>query len=118
MDDILKKSLLYDFYGELLTEHQKSIYEDVTLNDLSLTEVADNEGISRQGVYDLIKRIDKKLMNYENKLHLIEKFEIARENVSEIKDITVKVLESEQDEETTRRIMMIARLADEILDEY
>ena len=118
MEDILKKSLLYDFYGELLTEHQKRIYEDVTLNDLSLSEVADNEGISRQGVYDLIKRIDKKLINYENKLHLIEKFLKARENISEIKEITVKVLEAEHSESTTKRLKKIAKLADEILDEY
>ena len=68
MDKILRQSLLYDFYGELLTEHQKSIYEDVVMNDLSYSEVARLNGISRQGIYDLIKRIyinyteDKKLM--------------------------------------------------------
>jgi len=70
----LEQTLLYDFYGELLTEHQKEIYEDVILNDYSFTEVAQERGISRQGVHDLIKRCNKILQDYEDKLHLVEKF--------------------------------------------
>ena len=68
------KGMLYDFYGELLTEHQKKVYEDAVFQDLSLSEIADDQGISRQGVHDLIKRCDKILDDYENKLHLVEKF--------------------------------------------
>ena len=49
MEKIVEQTLLYDFYGELLTEHQKQIYEDVVLNDLSFSEVAEERGISRQG---------------------------------------------------------------------
>ena len=49
MESIVKQSLLYDFYGELLTEHQRSIYEDVVYNDMSLSEIAEENGISRQG---------------------------------------------------------------------
>ena len=74
MKDIYKSSLLYDFYGELLTQHQKEIYEDFILNDLSLGEIAIERGISRQGVHDLIKRCDKILNGYEEKLHLIQRF--------------------------------------------
>ena len=74
MDEILKQSLLYDFYGELLTEHQKEIYEQFIVEDLSLSEIAKDAGISRQGVHDLIKRCDKILEGYEAKLHLVEKF--------------------------------------------
>ena len=48
MDEILKQTLLYDFYGELLTEHQKEIYEQVVLEDYSLSEIAKEAGISRQ----------------------------------------------------------------------
>ena len=55
MEKILEQTLLYDFYGELLTEHQKQIYE-LYLDDLSLSEIANELGISRQGVHDLIKR--------------------------------------------------------------
>lgn len=48
MEKILEQTLLYDFYGELLTEHQRQVYEDVVLNDFSLSEVAAARGISRQ----------------------------------------------------------------------
>ena len=54
VEKILEQTLLYDFYGELLTEHQQKIYEDVVFNDISCSEVAENQGISRQGVHDLI----------------------------------------------------------------
>ena len=56
IEEIIENTLLYDFYGELLTDHQKRIYEDVVFQDLSLTEVAEQEGISRQGVHDMIRR--------------------------------------------------------------
>ena len=52
MDEILKQTLLFDFYGELLTEHQKEIYSQVVLEDYSLSEIAKDSGISRQGVQD------------------------------------------------------------------
>ena len=73
MERIVEQGLLYDYYGELLTEHQKKIYEDVVYNNLSLNEIAEDEGISKQGVHDLIKRCDKMLSEYEDKLKLIEK---------------------------------------------
>ena len=71
MEKILEQTLLYDFYGELLTEHQKEVYEDVVLNDCTLSEVAQERGISRQGVHDLIRRCNKILKEYESKLHLV-----------------------------------------------
>ena len=74
MEKIVKQGILYDFYGELLTSHQRRIYEDAVYNDLSLSEIAEDNGISRQGVHDLLKRCDKALADYENKLHLVEKF--------------------------------------------
>ena len=74
MEKIGRQVFLYDFYGELLTEHQKHVYEDVVLNDMSLSEIAEELGISRQGVHDLVKRCDKILAGYEEKLHLVERF--------------------------------------------
>ena len=85
MEKILEQTLLYDFYGELLTEHQRQVYEDVVLNDFSLSEVAENRGISRQGVHDMIRRCNKSLEEYENKLHLVEKFLTIKENVNRIR---------------------------------
>ncbi|MDD6292669.1 MAG: DNA-binding protein [Eubacteriales bacterium] len=85
MIKIVEQSMLYDFYGELLTEHQKSIYEDVVFNDMSPSEIAREEGISRQGVHDLIKRCDKILRDYEDKLHLVERFMQTKKDVELIK---------------------------------
>ena len=72
MEKFVEQTLLYDFYGELLNEHQRGIYQDIVFNDLSLSEVADEYGISRQGVHDLIKRVNNTLNGYEEKVHEIE----------------------------------------------
>lgn len=85
MERIVEQTMLYDFYGELLTDHQRSVYEDVVFNDLSLSEVAEEYGISRQGVHDLIKRCDRTLAEYEEKLHLIEKFKKTKEMAAHIR---------------------------------
>lgn len=87
MERIVEQTFLYDFYGELLTEHQRHIYEDVVMNDYSYTEVAQEYDISRQGVHDLIKRCNKILEDYENRLHLVEKFLFIREKVEEIRTL-------------------------------
>lgn len=88
MDKLARQALLYDFYGELLTEHQRRVYEDVVLNDFSLSEVAEDQGISRQGIHDLVKRSTKTLNDYEEKLHLVERFVSIREKVGEIHQLT------------------------------
>lgn len=88
MDKLARQALLYDFYGELLTEHQRHVYEDVVLNDYSFSEVAENQGISRQGIHDLVKRSTKILEDYEAKLHLVEKFVSIREKIHEIHGLT------------------------------
>lgn len=88
VDEKLKQAYLYDFYGELLNEHQRQIYEDFVFNDLSLGEIAAEEGISRQGVSDLIRRCTKKLEEYELKLHLVEKFLAIKEDVERIHSLS------------------------------
>lgn len=88
MERIVEQGLLYDFYGELLTEHQKKIYEDVVYNDLSLSEIAQENGISRQGVHDMVRRCNHMLTEYENKLHLVERFLKIRSGVDEMKHLS------------------------------
>ncbi len=95
MEKIVEQGLLYDFYGELLTEHQKKIYEEAISEDLSLSELAEEYGISRQGVHDLIKRCDKTLQEYEEKLHLIKKFQRTKELAKQIYLIAQKHEEAE-----------------------
>ena len=88
MEKLVEQALLFDFYGELLTEHQRQVYEDVVLNDYSLSEVAADLGISRQGVHDLIKRCDKILKDYEAKLHLVAKFMKIKEMAGELERLS------------------------------
>lgn len=88
MEKIVEQGLLYDFYGELLTEHQRKIYEDVVYNDLSLSEIAQDHGITRQGVHDMVRRCNHLLNEYENKLHLVDRFMKIKSGVSEMKELT------------------------------
>lgn len=89
MEKFVEQTLLYDFYGELLTERQQQVYESVVLEDYSLSEVAEDLGISRQGVHDMIKRCNHTLEEYESRLHLIEKFLCIRKQVQKIKELAV-----------------------------
>jgi len=112
MEKIVEQGLLYDFYGELLTDHQKKIYEDAVFEDMSLGEIAEEYGISRQGVHDLIRRCDNILQEYENKLHLVSKFMTVREKIGEINALT-------GDKELSRQELSdkIRHLSGEILEE-
>ncbi|SDB10505.1 hypothetical protein SAMN02910298_00506 [Pseudobutyrivibrio sp. YE44] len=110
MEDKIKSGYLYDFYGELLTEHQRNVYEMSVLEDLSLSEIADTLSISRQGVHDLLKRCDHQLEDYEERLHLVEKFMNIRADVVRINELT----SGNPDKET---LSEISRLSSSILEE-
>ena len=113
METKVELAYLYDFYGELLTEHQQNVYEDVVLNDYSLSEVAQDQGISRQGVHDLVKRSTRILEEYEEKLHLVEKFVAVREKVHEIHGLTQHYEEKDLNQVMNR----IETLSHSILEE-
>ena len=115
MDKLLEKSLLYDFYGELLTEHQRVVYESFVFDDMSLAEVAQEQGITRQGVHDLVKRCEKILQDYENKLHLVEKFTSIKVKISSIEELTD--LEKHADMDEGDRLSTIRGLTEAILEE-
>ncbi len=111
MEKIVEQGLLYDFYGELLTEHQKKVYKESVYNDMSLSEIADGIGISRQGVHDLIRRCDKILYDYESKLHLVEKFSKIKISIQEINRISEDAITENTE------IQRIKKLSNEILEE-
>ncbi len=106
MEEFVKHTLLYDFYGELLTERQKQIYEAVVLEDQSLREASEEFGISRQGVHDMIRRCSAILDGYEEELHLVERFVSIREQVRQIRTLAEKTGQKE-----------IVSLSDIILEE-
>ena len=90
MEKIVEQGLLYDFYGELLTAQQREIYENTVFQDMSPSEIAVEFGITRQGVHDLIKRCDKLLAGYEDKLHLVEKFLRIKEKAGKIEEFSTQ----------------------------
>ena len=118
MEKIVRQSMLYDFYGELLTEHQKSVYEDVVNNDMSYSEIARLNNISRQGVYDMVRRCDKILEEYEEKLMLVHKFMKAQEQVQKIKECADELKAMNSDERLAGRIEDIVNYSDKKLEDF
>lgn len=82
----LNLSVLLDFYGDTLTEKQKNVLELYYNEDLSLSEIAEHEKISRQGVRDSIKRGEETLLDLEEKLKMAEKFISLSKLLDDIKE--------------------------------
>ncbi len=112
--DILKTTLLFDFYGELLTDKQKNIYELFYQNDMSLSEIADELGISRQAVRDQLKRTEKILSEYENKLKLVERFMANKNSAGKIRKL---IDELEKKNELSQEALGIAEQIRRAVDE-
>jgi predicted DNA-binding protein YlxM (UPF0122 family) len=90
MNDITYLNILYDFYGELLNDKQRKYFEDYYFNNLSLSEISENNNISRNAVHKQIKNIESKLKEYEAKLKLYEKSIKLKKIIEEIKDEKLK----------------------------
>ena len=99
IDDITQASLLYDFYGQLLPKRQRQVTELYHEENLSLSEIAEEFGISRQGVHDALKNGEKALNEYEEKLGLVEKFQRSSDAVKKIDTIIDGVIRSLQSED-------------------
>lgn len=85
-EEIYEISMLLDFYGQLLTDSQYRSMDLYYNQDLSLSEIAEELGISRQGAHDFIKRGRKALSEYEEKLKLLERFCEIRQNLKTIQE--------------------------------
>lgn len=81
----LEISLLFDFYGDMLTDKQRDVVELYYNDDLSLSEIAENEGITRQGVRDSIKRAEAQLLEMEDRLGLARRFREMRDGFEAIR---------------------------------
>ena len=103
-----RMTMLFDFYGELLTERQKEFFDLYYNEDLSLSEIAENSGISRQGVRDVIVRAEGVMQEVEDKTGLIRRFMQMREKLNAIEDAVeqLKTLNYRQYED--RRIDALA----------
>ncbi|HHV73568.1 MULTISPECIES: YlxM family DNA-binding protein [unclassified Thermoanaerobacterium] len=83
--DFVEMNVLYDFYGSLLTGKQMDIFKMYYMDDYSLGEISQELNISRQGVYDSLKRAESILKYYEDKLGLVKKYNDNMEKLSKIK---------------------------------
>ena len=84
MDKMLYLTMLYDFYGELLTDKQKFFFETYYHNDMSLREIAEVNNVTPQAVSDIVKRVEKIITNYEKKLKLVDKFNNQKLKLTQI----------------------------------
>jgi len=80
-DETFQKIILFDFFGDLLTEKQKEYFDLYYNEDLSLSEIAESAGISKQGVYDIISRAEKILVGTERKTAIIKKWQESRKEL-------------------------------------
>lgn len=83
MEKLAWINLLYDFYGQLLTQRQQKFVELYYAHDLSLGEIAEQFGVSRQAVHDVLKRAENTLIGYEEKMGLLTKFMEQRRRLAE-----------------------------------
>ena len=94
MDNVLKYTKLFDYYGNLLTEKEQNYFKDYYFENLSLSEIAQNYNISRNAVHKQIKSCEIKLEQYEEKLGIIKRDEKIKKDLEKIKDERVsKILE-------------------------
>lgn len=114
-DKMIEISMLYDFYGQLLTAKQQEILKLYHEDNYSLSEIAEEYGISRQGVHDAVKKAEKALHEYENKLGLVEKFMETEDAVSAI-DVQIDELirENSENEKLRSKLMDIKSIIDRI----
>ena len=114
VDAIAKASLLYDFYGALLTEKQRQVMALYHEENLSLSEIAQEFGISRQAVHDTLKKAELALEDYENKLNLIDKLVKTEEAIAEIDREIEKIAAVTKDSQTVERLDHIKSIIDSL----
>lgn len=104
LEERVRLSMLYDFYGALLKDNQQQMFEAYFLEDFSISEIAEDMGITRQGVHDGIKRVSRQLKEYEEKLGLVARFEQQKKKVEELRE-RVKHLPGKAQEREWKEIL-------------
>lgn len=113
LKEIVELSTLYDFYKELLSETSKKVFEGYVLDDMTLAEISELTGISRQGIHDSVKRTVNRLREYESRLRLAEKFNCVKKDIEKINQLALEVKAGRT--EKADEIISISR---DIIDSY
>lgn len=106
----MRLALLLDHYGDLLSEHRRSIMEMYYCEDLSLAEIAENTAITRQGVRESIKKSEADLRSFEEKLHLVERFYALQEKCSTYSKILEMSARNIPDDSDRQSVLEVADL--------
>ena len=117
-DKTLEMTMLFDFFGDLLTDKQKEYFDLYYNDDLSLAEIAESQDITRQGVRESIKRAEAQMMEMEDRLHLAARFRDMRDGLEAIReaaqDIQMLNDRTRYSREIDERSKRIVQLADEL----
>ena len=108
IDDTFLRTMLFDFYGELLTSKQREYYDLHYNNDLSLFEIAEQSGTSRQAVWDIIRRAEQTMRDIEAKTGLIAKAVRQRQELEEISELATTLPECEVKRQIIGRLALLA----------
>lgn len=116
--NIIEMSLLYDFYGELLTDRQKNVMQYYYGDDLSLAEIAAEAGTSRQAVYDTVRKAERSLREHEEKLGLVSRFMKTGSELASASGMLDGILEEYRDDSgLCERIAAVKDIIDSIEEE-
>ena len=103
-DDTLQMTILFDFFGDLLTEKQREYFDLYHNEDLSLAEIAEKAGISRQGVFDIITRAEKTLRELESKTGVVQRWREMRSELDKAEETARQILQLTQDSQNYEKL--------------
>lgn len=112
MEKNVQISMLLDMYGNLLTQKQSELLDDYYNNDLSLSEIAENQKITRQAVRDNLKKGENKLFEYEEKLGFMKKTIMQEEQVAKILSDLNKIEKTSTDKEVAKVLQDVKKKLD------
>ena len=115
-----RMAMLYDFYGDVLTDRQKEFFDLYYNDDLSLAEIAENAGISRQGVRDVLVRAEATMQEVEDKTGIIRRFEAQRPQLEQLRQDAQQLVElaAQRDQADMELLALRVRdTADQLLKE-
>ena len=109
--ETLHMTMLFDFYGELLTEKQREYFDLYHNEDLSLSEIAEKAHISRHGVYDIIKRAERILIKTEQKTGIVKKWMDTKKSLDRILELAeqIEIKSNGQNAEITNELISIIK---------
>lgn len=117
MEKDIRISLLFDFYGPVLSDKIRKAVDLYHNDDLSLSEISQEMGITRQGVRDLVKRGEQRLLEYESQLRLFERFNNVKSGIEDIKRISEKI-RTKSSENPQEDAKAIEEIAEKIVEEF